>query len=121
MIERSVGLKLKYKKGDSPGYPRTIPLKMGTKKGKGTPIALEVPLPVIFSTFNRGGYLLQGKRCPISNREIITLFLLPTPSNVFSVARNSLALPTCGLALAREPVHKSVFRGIFQIKVSRYP
>jgi len=33
---------------------------MGMKKGKGTPIALEVPLPVIFSTFNRGGYLLQG-------------------------------------------------------------
>jgi hypothetical protein len=38
------------KKGDRPSHPRTIPLKMGTKKGKGTPTALKVPLPVIFST-----------------------------------------------------------------------
>jgi len=52
---------------------------MGTKKGKATPTALEAALPVIFSTFNRGGYLLQGKRCPISNRAIITLLLFPTP------------------------------------------
>jgi len=46
------------KKG-SRNYLRTA-LKNGTKKGKRTPTALEVPLPVIFSTFNRGGYLLQG-------------------------------------------------------------
>ena len=52
------------KKGDRPGYPQTIPLKMGTKTGKGTPTALEVPLPVIFSTFNRGGYLPSGQGLP---------------------------------------------------------
>jgi len=46
------------KKGDSLGHPRTIPL-VGTKKGKAPPIALEAALPVIFSTFNRVGYLLQ--------------------------------------------------------------
>jgi len=38
---------------------QTIPLKMGTKKRQSTPIALEAALPVIFSTFNRGDYLLQ--------------------------------------------------------------
>ena len=36
------------KKGDRPSHPRTIPLKMGMKKGKGVPTALEAPLPVIF-------------------------------------------------------------------------
>jgi Flp pilus assembly protein protease CpaA len=66
---------------------------MGTKKGKGTPIALEVPLPVIFSTVIVVTIYLRGKRCPISNRVIIILFLLSIPSSVFSVARNSLALP----------------------------
>ncbi|MFC1955395.1 hypothetical protein ACFLWZ_02500 [Chloroflexota bacterium] len=66
---------------------------MGTKKGKGTPTALEVPLPVIFSTFNRGGYLPSGQGLPYIKPSNYPLFLLSTPSNVFSVARNSLALP----------------------------
>jgi hypothetical protein len=66
---------------------------MGTKKGKGTPIALEVPLPVIFSTVVVVAIYFRGKCFPITNRVIIALFLLSTPSSVLSVARNPLALP----------------------------
>ncbi len=36
------------KKGDSPGHPWNCPLKIGTKKGKATPTALEAPLPINF-------------------------------------------------------------------------
>lgn len=35
-------------KKDSPGHPWDYPLKLGTKKGKATPTALEATLPVIF-------------------------------------------------------------------------
>jgi len=36
------------KKETAPGHPWDYPLKMGTKKGKATPTALEATLPVIF-------------------------------------------------------------------------
>ena len=51
------------KKGDSLGHPRTIPLKMGTKKGKGTPTALEATVPVIFYPLDFA-WLASGKAYP---------------------------------------------------------
>ena len=58
-------------------------------EGKSYPISIQG----FTLDFRAGSPALRGKTSPISNRAIIALFLLPTPSSVFSVARNSLALP----------------------------
>ena len=94
---------------------------MGTKKGKGTPTALEVPLPVIFSTFNRGGYLPSGQGLPYIKPSNYRLVFTLNPVKRFFGSPQLAGTTACGLALARELVHKSAFRGIFQNKVSRYP
>lgn len=83
------------KKG-SRDYLPTAPLA-GTKKGKSIPyIIREHFCLVIFSTIVSSSWWLptaEGKTYPISNRAVIALFLLSTPSSVFSVARTPLALP----------------------------
>ena len=56
---------------------------------------------------------------PSNYRLVFTLY----PVKRFIGSPQPAGTTACGLAhyLAREPVHKSVFRGIFQNKVSRYP
>ena len=50
---------LENKKRDS---QKRLSLEVGMKKGKGTPTALEVPLPVIFSTSIVVAIYFKGKR-----------------------------------------------------------
>jgi len=87
-------LELGKQKGAA-GKP-TAPLT-GTKKGKSTPHINQGHFClVIFSTIvSLSWWLLtfEGKTYPISNRVVITPFLLPTPSSVLSVAHTPLALP----------------------------
>jgi hypothetical protein len=52
------GVVLENKKRDS---QKRLSLEVGTKKGKGTPTALEVPLPVIFSTLIVAAIYSKGK------------------------------------------------------------
>jgi hypothetical protein len=47
---------------------------MGTKKGKGTPTALEVPLPVIFSTLIVAAIYVKGKRTLYQTEQLSPCF-----------------------------------------------